>query len=132
MSRSTSSRSRILPRTRNLAPGYQQRLFGPEQRRGRLCLIASPDGADGSLTIHQDATLSGALLAGDDHVHHDVAAGRGAWLQVARGAVTVNGQRLAAGDGASIEGPARLDIAAAGDDGDGREGDSDLLLFDLA
>lgn len=114
----------ILPGARNLAPGYEQRLFEPSGRRGRLRLIASPDGAEGSLTIHQDATLSGALLSGEDRVHHDVAAGRGGWLQVARGAVTVNGQRLEAGDGAALDGPARFDITATGHD-------ADVLVFDL-
>jgi redox-sensitive bicupin YhaK (pirin superfamily) len=85
----------------------------------------SPDGRDGSLMIHQDALIRVGTLTPGATVTHTVAAGRHAWLQVARGAVTVNGTALEAGDGASVAGPAELAIAATGDAA------AELLMFDL-
>src|SRR5690606_18917158 len=98
----------ILPERRGLPPSYEQRRFDEAERRGRLRLLASPDGSDGSLTIHQDARIFGALLAEDERVSHELAPGRGAWVQVARGAIELGGQRLSAGDGAAIEGEREL------------------------
>ncbi len=113
----------LLPTRSGLVPGYEQLNFAEAQRRGRLRLIASPDGADGSITIHQDARIYTALLEGSDAAEHRLEPGRRAWLQVGRGAVTVNGTPMRQGDGAAIEGESRLTIAA--------EQESEVLLFDL-
>ena len=86
----------------------------------------SPDGAAGSLTIHQDARVYASLLAKGELVEPSLGRGRGAWIQVARGEVEVGGQVLRAGDGAAVEGQERLSIAGRGD------GLAELLLFDLA
>jgi redox-sensitive bicupin YhaK (pirin superfamily) len=112
----------IVPQAERLEPTYAQQHFG-DARLGRLCLLASPDGRDHSVQIRQDALLYAALLAGDEADTHQLAAGRGAWLQVARGSVTLNGERLDAGDGAAIEDEPELHIAAAGE--------GEVLLFDL-
>jgi redox-sensitive bicupin YhaK (pirin superfamily) len=114
----------ILPVRRNLTPDYEQKHFTPEERRGRLRVIASPTGRDGSVTIHQDAEIHAALLAPGERVTHELAAGRGAWLHVARGAVTAGGVTLEAGDAAAFEQPGAIEIA-------GRD-DAELLLFDLS
>ena len=116
----------ILPSEEGLAPGYEQKAFPADERRGRLRLVASPDGRDGSVTIHQDARVSMALLAEGERVRHEIAKGRRAWLHVARGEVTVNGTRLRAGDGAAVEREAALDIAGAG------TAEAEVLVFDLA
>jgi redox-sensitive bicupin YhaK (pirin superfamily) len=114
----------ILPVRRDLAPGYEQKHFTPAERRGRLRVIASPTGRDGSVTIHQDAEIHAALLAPGDRVTHELAAGRGAWLHVARGAVTAGGVALEAGDAAAFEEPGAIEIGA--------RDDAELLLFDLS
>src|SRR5262245_7575773 len=88
----------ILARSSGIAPGYEQRSFGDE-RRGKLRLVASADGRDGSLTIHQDAAIWAAILDGGQAVAHRFAASRRGWLQVARGRVTLDGTALEAGDG---------------------------------
>ncbi len=116
----------LLPDRRGHAPSYEQKAFPDEERRGRLRLVASPDGASGSLSIHQDARVYASLLAKGQEVEHRLASGRGAWVQVARGEVALGGQVLRAGDGASLEGQETLRIAGAGD------GEAELLLFDLA
>jgi redox-sensitive bicupin YhaK (pirin superfamily) len=114
----------IVPAERGLRPGYEQRHFPPAERSGRLRLIASPDGRDGSVTLHQDVRLHAALLDGEQRASLEIADGRTAWVQVARGELTVNGQRLAAGDSAALDGePAVvLDGAFA----------AEVLVFDLA
>ena len=114
----------ILPDRTGLAPSYEQRRFPEEERRGRLRLVASPDGADGSVTVHQDARLLAALLAPGQAVGHALAPGRHAWVQVARGAVEVSGQRLSAGDGAALSGETEVALRGIAD--------SEVLLFDLA
>ncbi len=116
----------ILPAERGLPPGYEQRAFPEAERRGRLRVLASPDGRDGSVTIHQDAVMLGAILAPGETVRHAIPAGRVAWVQVARGEVTVNGERLRAGDGLAAVDEAALAIAGAG------SADADVLVFDLA
>jgi quercetin 2,3-dioxygenase len=113
----------IVPDRQGHQPGYEQKAYPEEERRGRLRVIASPDGRDGSVTIHQDATLSAALLAPGDRVEHVIASERYVWLQVARGAVTVDGERLAAGDGVALGGEGT--IAITGDVA------GEILLFDL-
>ena len=114
----------ILPEARGAAPGYEQKRFEPEERRGRLRLIASRDGREGSVVVHQDAALYAALLGPGQAVTHQFAAGRQGWLQVARGVVTVVEATLHAGDGAAIQQTEQVEIV-------GVEA-AELLLFDLA
>ena len=114
----------ILPERRGLAPGYEQRAFTPADAQGRLHLLAARDGRDGAVTIHQDVTLWTTLLAPGERVTHALAPGRHAWVQVARGALAVNGVALAAGDGAALSGEAHVELAATRD--------AEALLFDLA
>jgi hypothetical protein len=116
----------ILPARQGNRPGYEQRAFPEAGRRGRLRLLASADGRDGSVTIHQDAAMLGAILGKGDRVRHEIPAGRVAWVQVARGEVSVNGQRLRAGDGLSAVDEAALEVTGEG------SGDADVLVFDLA
>jgi hypothetical protein len=109
----------ILPDRQGVKPGYEQKRIGLD---GQLRLVASPDGHDGSVTIHQDARVYAARLNGSE-VTHTLASGRRAWLQVARGAVKLNGTTLQAGDGAGIENETALQLAA--------DGSAEVLLFDL-
>jgi redox-sensitive bicupin YhaK (pirin superfamily) len=114
----------LLPGQKGLSPSYEQKAFADGEKRNRLRLVASPDGRDGSLTIHQDATLYLASLADKASVVHPLAKGRAAWLQVLRGNVSVNGQPVSAGDGAAVTDEAALTIQA--------EPAAEVLLFDLA
>jgi redox-sensitive bicupin YhaK (pirin superfamily) len=114
----------LFPERRGIAPGYEQRAFASAELTGRLRLLASHDGRDGSVTIHQDAALLGARLRAGETVHHDLAPGRFGWVQMARGAATVNGAPLGPGDGAAATGERSLDIRASDD--------AEVLVFDLA
>ena len=114
----------IEPLRNGLAPSYQQKEFSSESRRGVLRLVASRDGRDGSILVHQDANLYASTLETGQRVAHRNAAGRHVWIQVARGAVAVNGVALAVGDGASTDDPGALTIAATAP--------AEFLLFDLA
>ncbi|MSP89325.1 MAG: pirin family protein [Alphaproteobacteria bacterium] len=114
----------IEPDRMGVPPGYQQKTFPNAERRDRLRLIVSPDGAEESLHILQDARLYAATLGPGVKLAHALAPGRRAWLQVARGATALNGQALGAGDGAAIESETDLTIAAA-------QG-GEVLLFDMA
>jgi redox-sensitive bicupin YhaK (pirin superfamily) len=114
----------IMPGKKGLAPSYEQRKFDDADRRGRLRLVASPDGRDGSVKVHQDARLYASLLSTGQEASYDNAPERHAWLQVARGNLTVNGQELGAGDGLAVSGAERLAIKA--------RSDAEILLFDLA
>ena len=114
----------IEPDRVGIAPGYEQKNFPAEEKRAQLRLIASPDGADGSVRVHQDAKLYAALLKGDQHVTYALPEGRKAYLHVVRGQVQLNGQVLRTGDGAKIEGERELQLS------DGN--DSEVLLFDMA
>lgn len=134
----------ILPETRGMAPGYEQRTIAEEARRGRLVLLASRDGRDGSVTLNQDASLYGARLDPGQSVVHAVGPGRHAWVHVARGAVTLNDRPLVAGDGAALSDEAGLTVAGAappkpakggvrGTPGGGpQDAFADVLVFDLA
>jgi redox-sensitive bicupin YhaK (pirin superfamily) len=113
----------IMPDRAGHAPGYEQKAFSTEERQGKLRLVASPDGRDGSVTIHQDATLRAALLAAGETTTYALPAGRRAWVHVARGTVTLNGERLGAGDAAAIEESGELVLTGV-DAGE-------VLLFDL-
>ena len=113
----------IEPARGGIDPGYEQKHVPAADKRGRLRLVASPDGRAGSVTIHQDATVWAALLDGDEAARHDLAPGRRTYVHVARGSVRVNGTPLAAGDAAMIEreGTVVLDKGQT----------AEVLLFDL-
>jgi quercetin 2,3-dioxygenase len=114
----------LLPAETGLEPSYEQKLFSEEQKRGRLCLIASRDGREGSVKVHQDASVYATVLSKDEEVVHALAPGRHAWLQVARGEITANGELLNQGDGAAISSEEQLTVRGLQD--------SEVLLFDLA
>jgi redox-sensitive bicupin YhaK (pirin superfamily) len=114
----------ILPSARGLAPGYEEKSFSENERRGRLRLVASEDGRAGSVTIHQDARLYAAMLDAGTSVEHTLAAHRYAWLQVARGAISLNEVKLQQGDGAALKDETDLTIFA--------QEPAEILLFDLA
>ncbi|HWP42765.1 MAG TPA: pirin family protein [Blastocatellia bacterium] len=114
----------IKPDQEGLKPSYEQRMFPEEERRGRLRLIASRDGSQGSVAIHQDAKLYAASLEPGDEISHGLAGGRHAWVQVIKGAISVNDTPLEAGDGAAISEEHVISIRASQD--------AELLLFDLA
>lgn len=113
----------ILPERTGLPPSYEQHTFSDEEKRGKLRLVTSRDGRDGSVTIHQDVALYAALFNAGEQAIHQFVPGRHAWVQVARGAVTLNDLALTAGDGAAISDEVCLVIH-------GREA-SEVLLFDL-
>ena len=113
----------IEPARAGIAPGYEQKTFPESERRGRLRLIAAADGRDGAVTIHQDAAVYAAVLARGERVEHTLAPKRLGWLQVARGAVLLNGERLDQGDGAAIENERRVTLEALEP--------AEALLFDL-
>jgi redox-sensitive bicupin YhaK (pirin superfamily) len=113
----------IMPEQNGLAPGYEQKAFTEEERRSRLRLIGSRDGRDGSVLIHQDVDLYGTLLDAGDEVAHAVAANRKIWVQVARGAVQVNGQTLNQGDGAALSDIGQVILSATET--------AEVLLFDM-
>lgn len=114
----------ILPQERGLEPGYEQKAFSDEQKQGGLCLIASADGRDGSVAVHQDVSVYAAVLDNKQSVNHQLAANRHAWIQVARGAVVVDGEDLDQGDGAAISGESEFTVS-------GRN-QAEILLFDMA
>jgi redox-sensitive bicupin YhaK (pirin superfamily) len=113
----------IEPSVRGIAPSYEQKHFDAAAKRGQLRLIASPDGAQGSVSIHQDARVYAALLDGAERAVHPLAPGRRAYVHVARGALSVQGQRLAAGDALKVE--------RAGEVALERGAQAEVLLFDL-
>ncbi|HTQ38834.1 MAG TPA: pirin family protein [Pirellulales bacterium] len=113
----------ILPQRAGLAPSYEQKTVAAADRTNRLRLIVSPDGRDGSVTIHQQADVYATLLEPGKKVTHELSAGRIAWLQLIRGDITLNGNSLKPGDGAAIEHETRLEIAA--------HSAAELLLFDM-
>ena len=114
----------FLPEKRGLAPGYEQKNFDVKAKRNTLRLVASPDGRDGSVTIRTDAALYVSLLGAGAKVSHALAAGRGAWVQVARGSVAVGDITLAEGDGLQATDERALEIV-------GKAAESEILLFDL-
>jgi redox-sensitive bicupin YhaK (pirin superfamily) len=113
----------ILPKYTGIDPGYEQKHVSSADKSGRLRLIASPDGRDGSVTIHQDAAVYATLMDGADALRHELPAGRRAYVHVVRGSASVNGTSLAAGDAAKLVGEKSvvLDGATA----------AEILLFDL-
>ena len=113
----------IEPNVTGIDPSYEERRFPEADKRDRLCQIASPDGADGSVRIHQNARLYASLLSGRSSVAYELAASRLGYLHLVRGALAVNGQRLATGDAVMLRDETSLSIAATED--------SEFLLFDL-
>jgi hypothetical protein len=114
----------IMPRARDLPSSYEQKYFSEDGRRGRLRLVASEDGRDGSVTIQQDARVYAGILAPDSAIEHTPSDNRHAWIQIARGTLNVNGRDLRQGDGAAISNESSLKLVSAGE--------AELLLFDLA
>jgi redox-sensitive bicupin YhaK (pirin superfamily) len=114
----------LLPDRNGHEPSYEQKPFDPAGRRNRLQLVASPDGSEGSLTIHQDARIYLADLKAERSVTTNLTAGRHAWLQVLRGAVELNGVHLETSDGAAVSDETQLTIEAVGP--------AEVMLFDLA
>ena len=113
----------IIPNRVGLPPSYEQKDFPIEQRRGRLRLVAAPDGREGAVTVHQDARLFVCSLKESEKVVHTVERGRGIWLQVARGIIVLNGTELREGDGAAAVSEMAMQIEA--------DTDAEVLLFDL-
>ena len=114
----------IMPEKNGITPGYEQKFFDDAEKLGKLRLVASPDGSEGSVTIHQDARLYAGLIEPEHPAEHALPPGRRAYLQVARGATQVNGLTMEAGDGARIEGETGLHLKSASS--------AEILLFDLA
>ena len=114
----------ILPERRNLDPGYEQKHFAKQDAQGKLRVVASRDGANGAVQVHQDVTLLAGHLAADERTEYTLAPGRHAWLHVARGALNVNGQELSAGDALQVSEEAKLELCGVND--------AEVLLFDLS
>ena len=114
----------IVPEATDLPPRYQEKAFSAADKAGRLRLIVSHDGRDGSLELRQDADVYAARLSDGERVAHRLKPGRLAWAQIAEGAATINGAAVAAGDGAAIEAVDTVTIAAGA-------GGTELLLFDM-
>ncbi len=113
----------ITPDVTGIAPEYEEKKFDDAQKRGRLRLIASPAGDDGSLRIHQDTRVYATLLDGEEHATLPLAHGRQAYVHVARGKLSVNGEPLAAGDAAKISDSVHLELSAGSQ--------AEVLVFDL-
>jgi quercetin 2,3-dioxygenase len=114
----------ILPAHPGGKPSYEQKAFPQTERAGKLRLVASPDGRDGSVTIHQDVALYAALPRTGEPLRHDIGAGRHAWVHVVRGQAEIGGEQLEAGDAVAVSDARGLELT-------GRDG-SEVLLFDLA
>ncbi|MEL7503970.1 MAG: pirin family protein [Cyanobacteria bacterium J06554_6] len=115
----------IMPDTKGLAPGYEQTHFTPADKHNQLRLIGSRDGREGSVTIHQDVNLYATVLDANAVVTHDIASDRAVWVQVARGAVLLNGQSMTAGDGAALTSETQLQLTGTADN-------TEVLVFDMA
>lgn len=114
----------ILPEKENLEPGYDQKIFLPEDKSGKLKLVASRAATDGSLKINQDVALYNSILANGEEVSYELLANRYAWVQVVKGKLEVNGETLNASDGAAISNESLLKIKSLADE-------TEFLLFDL-
>lgn len=114
----------VLPEKAGLAPGYEQKFYAPEEKRGQLRLVASQDGRDRSVTVHQDLNLYAAVLGEGEKVTHAVESDRHLWVQVVRGSASVNGEVLKVGDAAAIEGEPMLELVG--------QDSAEILVFDLA
>ena len=114
----------IVPEKNSLEPGYEQENFGRDKKLDQLRLVVSPDGRDGSLTVHQDVDLYAAVITSGTELSHTFDNGRRGWVQVVSGNVNVNGETLGTGDGAAIDDTAELALQT--------DGEAEILLFDLA
>jgi redox-sensitive bicupin YhaK (pirin superfamily) len=114
----------ILPEEENLEPGYEQTYFAPEEKKGKLKLVASRAGTDGSVKIHQDVNLYSSILGRDETVAHELAENRHAWVQIVKGELEMNGEVLKQGDGAAISDETKLKFRSLSDE-------TEFLLFDL-
>lgn len=114
----------IIPEQEGLQPGYEQKTFAAPEKAGKLRLVGSRDGREGSVTIHRDVDLYATVLSPGERIAHTLKAGRGAWVHVARGAIALNGQHIKAGDGVAVETPGEIALT----DGE----DAEVLLFDMA
>jgi quercetin 2,3-dioxygenase len=114
----------MLPDRQNITPRYDQRNFPLAEKQGKLRLVGSKDGRDGSVVIHQDIDLYVSVLSSGDHITFEMGSDRFAWIQVARGIVTLNGESLREGDGVQINSPELLELTT--------EACAEILLFDLA
>ncbi len=113
----------IIPEKNGLKPSYEQKAFSDEEKQGKLRLVGSRDGRDGSVTIHQDVNLFSALLSEGDDIEHTLGEGRKGWVQVARGSLRLDGNELTAGDGVALQGEHTLKLEGTGD--------AEVLLFDM-
>jgi redox-sensitive bicupin YhaK (pirin superfamily) len=114
----------IQPNVKGIEPGYEQKQFGAADKRGRLRLVVSPDGSDGSVTVHADARLYAGLLDGDEKASLTLDPARKSYVHLVRGELEVNGTKLATGDAAMVEGETQLALTAGND--------AEVLVFDLA
>jgi redox-sensitive bicupin YhaK (pirin superfamily) len=114
----------ILPEKNNLPPDYEQKYFAPEEKQGKLRIVASRDAREGSVKINQDVALYSSILANGDEVSHELNEGRHAWIQIVKGEIELKDKTLTAGDGAAISGERVLHIKSLGDE-------TEFLLFDL-
>lgn len=114
----------LFPASKGLTPSYEQRAFADSEMSGRLKLVASATGENGSLTIHQDAKIFLSKVPNGVAVEHELSANRAAWLQVLRGRISLNGNSLSAGDGVAIESEPAFSFRA--------DHDAEIMLFDLA
>lgn len=114
----------IMPAEKGLTPSYEQKTFADDEKRGRLCLVASRDGREGSVTIRRDADMFATLLDQSEAVRHELRPGRAVWCHVARGSVTLNGQPLSAGDAVAVEDPGEITVVGVED--------GEVLMFDMA
>ena len=113
----------IIPEKNGLKPSYEQKAISNEEKQGKLRLVGSRDGRDGSVTIHQDVNLYSALLSDGDEIEHELAEGRNGWVQVARGSLRLDGNELSAGDGVALRGNHTVKLEGTGD--------AEILLFDM-
>jgi redox-sensitive bicupin YhaK (pirin superfamily) len=114
----------ILPEKKNLTPGYEQKVFAPEEKKGKLRLVASRGGDDGAVKINQDVKVYASILENDQEVSLSLADGRHAWVQLISGSIVVNEETLNAGDGAAISDETTVNIRSSADS-------SEFLVFDL-
>ncbi|HVK55394.1 MAG TPA: pirin family protein [Burkholderiales bacterium] len=113
----------IEPNVKGIQPGYEEKHFDADSKKGRLKLIASPDGREGSVTIHQDATLYAAIFDGDDEVTYRSVQGRKVYVHVVRGELEINGQQLVSGDALKVSNESAVKLSQAEA--------AEILLFDL-
>jgi redox-sensitive bicupin YhaK (pirin superfamily) len=114
----------VLPAKKGIEPSYEQKSFPAEEKRGKLRLVGSRDGRDGSVTIHRDVDLYATLLGEDETVTHALKTGRIAWVQVAQGTARLNGEQLYPGDGVAVEDAQSIELT-------GTSPDAEVLLFDM-